>query len=238
MPQEIQFKVENLERIVPNPFNPNKMEKKFFDLLKKSINRLGMVDPILVRPHPIDEGYFEIVDGEHRYLACKELGLKEVPIVLIDIDDTETALSTITLNRIRGRFDREKLGPLLAQLAEELGSELDKLTGWSDMEIHSWIDLELDEDFEPLSAYLKRQYGVSSISELGEKRYTYLEKPEPKEVSSIPLEKAKVLFSVTLTFRENEFVLETLSVLHHRPGKALVELCRLARDVLPQFQNL
>ena len=68
--------------IVKNPWNPNKMDNATLKAEKESIQKYGVVAPIIVRP--LDDDY-QIIDGEHRYGGCQELGHKTilVPFLLI-----------------------------------------------------------------------------------------------------------------------------------------------------------
>lgn len=70
-----------IDRIFPDPEQP----RKYFDIesLAKAIQKNGIV-PIEV----IEEnGNYKIIDGERRYRACKKLGLKTIPCILIDKRD-------------------------------------------------------------------------------------------------------------------------------------------------------
>jgi hypothetical protein len=103
-----------VDRIRPNSFNPNKMDDFMFGRTVASIDKLGWATPIVVR----DMGdYFEVIDGEHRWRAARELGMTEVPIWnLGEIPDAKAKQLTIVLNETRGTADREKLGELLRDL--------------------------------------------------------------------------------------------------------------------------
>jgi hypothetical protein len=59
------------DRIVPNPWNPNAMDDRQFDAELESIMHHGFIDPITVRENSSE--FYEIVDGEHRLKALKEL---------------------------------------------------------------------------------------------------------------------------------------------------------------------
>jgi len=69
---------------------------------------------------------YELIDGEHRLRAAKELGYTEVPIWnLGDISDAVAKQLTIVLNETRGSSDPGKLGELLMDLLEtELPADL------------------------------------------------------------------------------------------------------------------
>ncbi len=50
-----------------------------------SIERIGFLAPIVVVESP-DDGPYLIIDGQHRFLAAKELGLRKLPVVIVPRD--------------------------------------------------------------------------------------------------------------------------------------------------------
>lgn len=84
--------------------------------LKTSISRDGFVAPILVRPHG---KLFEVVSGNHRFMAGKEIGLKAIPCVIADLDDKSMKRLAVNLNTIHGSPPAELLAPFLAEMDDE-----------------------------------------------------------------------------------------------------------------------
>ncbi|MFN3699759.1 MAG: ParB/RepB/Spo0J family partition protein, partial [Dictyoglomus sp.] len=79
--------VENIpiDKIVPNPKQPREtLNPETLQELIESIKTLGLLQPILVRPKG---EMYEIVAGERRYHAAKVAGLKEIPVIVKNIDD-------------------------------------------------------------------------------------------------------------------------------------------------------
>lgn len=72
--------------------------------LKKSIEDQGILQPILVRKK---NEYFEVVAGERRLRAARELGLKEVPVIQHELNDQETLVIALIEN-----LQREDLDPI------------------------------------------------------------------------------------------------------------------------------
>lgn len=73
----------NLNKLVPNPLNPNVMSDEVFEKLKKNIkNQKGKYPAIIVRE--ID-GKYRIIDGHNRRRALKELGYKEAKCDVWDV---------------------------------------------------------------------------------------------------------------------------------------------------------
>ena len=77
----------SIEKIHRNPDQPRKtFDQTALEELSDSIRQNGVLQPILVRKK--GSGY-EIVAGERRYQASKLAGLKEIPVVIKEIDDAE-----------------------------------------------------------------------------------------------------------------------------------------------------
>jgi len=75
--------------------------------LTNSIKEQGVIQPIVVRPDKYSEGKYEIVAGERRWLASQNAGLHEVPVVIIDIDDSKSLEFAIVEN-----VQRQDLNPI------------------------------------------------------------------------------------------------------------------------------
>lgn len=108
----------SVELLYPNNWNPNRMSQTIYQKEVESIRRFGMIDPVLAREQ--GEGKYQIIDGEHRWRACKELGYKEVPCVVIDVDEPTAKRLTITMNELRGDADPILLSEMLADLKMEV----------------------------------------------------------------------------------------------------------------------
>ena len=88
-----------VSKIVPNPNQPRKVFKEEQILrLADSIRQFGIIQPLTVRK--IDDGY-ELVSGERRLRAAKELGMRYVPCVVSNASEEESAEISIIENLIR-----------------------------------------------------------------------------------------------------------------------------------------
>lgn len=72
------------DRIDPNPTQPRR-EMRDLDELVSSIRERGILEPLLVRP--LETGRFQIIAGERRFQAAKQVGLTMVPCVELEVDD-------------------------------------------------------------------------------------------------------------------------------------------------------
>ena len=86
----------NLSR---NKYQPrNVFDEQKLEELAKSIKKNGIIQPIAVRKTGKNEGEYEIVAGERRWLAAQKAGLHEVPITVLDLTDNETLEVAIVEN--------------------------------------------------------------------------------------------------------------------------------------------
>lgn len=86
----------DIERIKPNPFQPRKeIAKDKVDELAQSIQASGLIQPIVVRR--FEDGY-QLVVGERRYLACKQLGWKKIAAAVKIITDNDMATTALIEN--------------------------------------------------------------------------------------------------------------------------------------------
>jgi ParB/RepB/Spo0J family partition protein len=112
------------DRLYPNPWNVNEMDEFMFAKELESIRQFGFVDPLLVRPHPYEHESFQIIDGEHRWRAGKELGMTVFPVNVIEADDETAQQLSIVLNETRGRPNEVKLSSLVRSLLEKRGEQV------------------------------------------------------------------------------------------------------------------
>lgn len=80
-----------LEQLTPSPTNPRKhFDEAAIAELAESIAKQGVLQPLLVRARPGFEGDgFEIVCGERRWRACRQIGLRELPCLVRTLSDKE-----------------------------------------------------------------------------------------------------------------------------------------------------
>jgi ParB/RepB/Spo0J family partition protein len=112
-----------LNRIHPNPWNPNRQSEVVAKAERESIATYGFLDPVLVRPHPELEGHWQFIDGEHRWRALEDLQQDTVPAIVKDFGDVEAKKLTIILNETRGEADAASLGSLLADIKNAIGDD-------------------------------------------------------------------------------------------------------------------
>ena len=75
--------------------------------LANSIKKNGIIQPIAVRPSKSNNGKYEIVAGERRWLAAQRAGLHEIPVTILDLSDVESLEVAIVEN-----IQRDDLNPI------------------------------------------------------------------------------------------------------------------------------
>ena len=104
--------------IIPNKEQPRKtFDEAALGELADSIAQHGVLQPLLVRPLPT--GGYQLVAGERRWRASRIAGLKEVPVIVKELSDTEAMQLAIIEN-----LQREDLNPI--EEAEGLQALIDK----------------------------------------------------------------------------------------------------------------
>ena len=78
-------RVITIDQLDPNPNQPRQVMGDLSELMA-SIAEKGIIEPIIVRQRGTR---FQIVAGERRYQAAVQVGLREVPVVIRDVDDDE-----------------------------------------------------------------------------------------------------------------------------------------------------
>ena len=115
-----------IDDIEPNPLQPRKFfdENKLNDLVQ-SIKENGVLQPVIVQQ---SETGYELVVGERRWRASKRAGLKKIPVVIRDFNDTQTLEVALIEN-----LHRQDLNPIEEaegywRLANEFGLTQEKIS--------------------------------------------------------------------------------------------------------------
>ncbi len=109
-----------IAELQPNPFQPRQaMDEENLEDLAASIKENGLLQPVVVRA--VGEGAWEVVAGERRFRAVKDLGWTHVPVVVRDVDDRTMLVLALIEN-----LQREDLSPLdeahaYSRLVDEFG---------------------------------------------------------------------------------------------------------------------
>jgi len=106
----------------PNKWNFNVQNERRFRSLKATLDRFGRIYPIIVRA--IEDGKYEIIDGEHRWKALRQLRVKLTPVKnLGKVSDIVAKELMAILNKTRGEANLERLGVSLARIVRTMEEE-------------------------------------------------------------------------------------------------------------------
>ena len=145
----IKAPISNLNR---NKYQPRiNFDQDKLDELSKSIKNNGIIQPIAVRSDKNNPGSYEIIAGERRWLAAQKAGLHEVPITIMELDDSEVLEVAIVENiqredlnvieeakgfvRLKDEFgyDQERIAKLMGKSRSHISNTLRLLTLPSDV---------------------------------------------------------------------------------------------------------
>lgn len=125
-----------IETLIEAEYNPRTITDYQLDKLEESIEKFGMVDPIIVNTYEGREGV--VVGGHQRLRVLRRMGEKKVPVYEVSLNEQDERELNIRLNKNTGEFDIELLNEHFT--TEELGDY-----GFEEYEIDN-----SDEDFSSL----------------------------------------------------------------------------------------
>ncbi len=115
-----QVQMLSLEQLQPNPYQPRSVfNKEAISTLADSIRQHGIIQPLAVRP--LGDDKYEIIAGERRFRAAKIAGLTEVPVVIHDINDSDSAAFALIENLQRENLNVIEKAEGIKRLIENFG---------------------------------------------------------------------------------------------------------------------
>jgi ParB family chromosome partitioning protein len=109
----------SLASIVPSPLQPRReFHREALEELVDSIRQRGIIQPLIVRPV---NGRFELIAGERRWRAAKEVGLAEAPAIVREATDLEVLELSLIENLQRADLNPIEEAQAYARLAGEFG---------------------------------------------------------------------------------------------------------------------
>ena len=130
-----------LNQLVNFKDHPFKVETntELFELMQ-SIEKDGVLVPLLARPNPNGEGY-ELISGHRRKAACEWAGVTEVPVIIRDLDNCQAVIAMVDSN-----LQREKLKPSEKAFAYRMKLEALKQQGKRSDLTSSQVVTKLEEN--------------------------------------------------------------------------------------------
>ncbi len=164
----------NIDELISAEYNPRQLTQHQHNTLTDSIKRFGLVDPILVNIHPDRKDI--IIGGHQRVTVAKELGIKTVPTVELELDAEKEQELNVRLNKNTGEWNWDGLAnnfdvddlitwgfnekELLGEISKELIEPEIEITPEL-FESHNYLILYFDNDFDWQSAV--DSFGIKSV---------------------------------------------------------------------------
>jgi ParB family chromosome partitioning protein len=119
-----------IESLKPNPDQPRKVfTQEHLEELTASIRDKGVLQPILERSQPGEDGVWQIIAGERRWRAAQAARLTDVPIVVREMDDVEVFEVAVIENVQRADLNPLEEADAYRVLMERFGRTQDQVAG-------------------------------------------------------------------------------------------------------------
>jgi DNA modification methylase len=172
-----------ISELSPAPYNPRKWSEDAIQQLTESINRFGMVDPIIVNNAP--ERHNVVIGGHFRLKVAADLGHIEVPVAYVSISDLarEQELN-LRLNRNTGEWDWNMLAEFDESLLTDIGFSSVELDTIFNFDVDTPEVFNLEEELAKLDiTSVKVQKG--DIYQLGESRLMCGDSTVPGDITKL-----------------------------------------------------
>ncbi len=117
-----------LDLLAPGRFQPRqRFDDGAIDDLVESVRAQGILQPLLVRPHPDEAGRFEIIAGERRWRAAQRAQLHAVPVTVRALSDREALEVALVENLQRQDLSALEEAEGYRRLMDEFGHTQDDL---------------------------------------------------------------------------------------------------------------
>lgn len=145
----VEYKTVHIDKLIPADYNPRKISPHALKGLQKSIEKFGLVEPIV-----INKRTGNMVAGHQRLKVLRKKKIQKCHVAVIDIDLAEEKALNISLNNphITGEFT-EGLGDILTDIGVELPDlisdlNFDALVHISEINSENIIEKELPNNLE------------------------------------------------------------------------------------------
>ncbi|MGI8460709.1 MAG: ParB/RepB/Spo0J family partition protein [Solirubrobacterales bacterium] len=118
--EQVELRMVPADLVKPNPNQPRKrIDPESISALAESVAAAGVIQPLIVRP--LADGTYELIAGERRWRAAREVGLDEVPAVVRDEDEPARLQTALIENMAREDLNPVDEARACATLVEDLG---------------------------------------------------------------------------------------------------------------------
>lgn len=147
-------------------YNPRLITERTLEDLMRTIQKFGFLVPVV-----LNKCTNRIVGGHQRLKAAERLGMTDLPVKVIDLDEVQEKALNLALNKIEGNWDYELLGDALAEVSS---ADLLSFSGFNEadlVEIMAEQQTEYQETFEGFAVRLGNK---------GTQSYLTFQSPEVK----------------------------------------------------------
>jgi len=117
----------NIDEISVNPFQPrSNFNNTSLQELSVSIKNIGIIQPITVRK--VGNNDYQLISGERRLRACKEIGLKKIPAYVREANDQDSLEMALVENIHRQDLDAIEIAISYQRLIEEINLTQEELS--------------------------------------------------------------------------------------------------------------
>jgi ParB family chromosome partitioning protein len=118
-----------IDLLEPNPYQPRAtIRPEPLDELVRSVRTHGILQPLLLRPHPSTAGRYQIIAGERRWRAAQAAKLHAVPALVRALSDNDTAAAALVENLLREGLDPIEEAEGFARLIREFNHTQEALS--------------------------------------------------------------------------------------------------------------
>jgi len=191
------IQTKKIEDLQPAPYNPREISEDAYAGLRKSIEKFGLVQPII-----INKRTGNVVGGHQRLKALQDMGEKETQVVVVDLDEVQEKALNITLNNVNitGDFTEGALEIMnnLRNELEDFGDlGLEELS--IDLEEEFWTKEQPSgggEDDDPPEFPIKPKSKIGDLWTLGDHRILCGDSTKPEDLARLMNgKKAQMVFT-------------------------------------------
>jgi len=137
----------DIDSLIFAEYNPRQLTKDQHQHLKDSIQRFGLVDPILVNNHKDRKDI--IIGGHQRVRVAKDLNIDKIPCIELSLTYERERELNIRLNKNSGSWDYDVLANMFEmEELQDWGFDENQLAGFVDIDYSALDDDSLDEEIE------------------------------------------------------------------------------------------
>lgn len=150
----LQVQQVKISELKPSEYNPRKWSEDQLQKLRGSLDKFGLVDPLIVNFYPSRTNI--VIGGNMRLKVLKDMKYTEVPVVYLNLDEAKERDLNVRLNKTGGEFDLDLLKDFDESLLEDIGFSSEELD-----------DIFIDDDLEEKNSFdLKKELKKLDIKEI------------------------------------------------------------------------